>query len=195
MGLDGPNAAHVLLGGGIGAGKSTVAEIFVQDGFHVIDADEIGAEILGPGADATRLVAQQWPAAVSNGIVNRRALAQIVFADEDELRQLESITHPGIAAEIARRVAERSGDVVVEIPLQHLVLSGNWFKIAVVAEEEIRIARAVARGGDISDVRRRVSSQVSNEEWADWSDTVIDNSGAWAETLSAVRAVIDEVRK
>jgi len=118
-----------------------------------------------------------------------------VFADEDELRQLESITHPAIAAEIARQVAERSGDVVVEIPLQHLDLSGDWYKIAVVADEEVRVARAVARGGDVADVHRRVSSQVSNEQWADWSDTVIDNGGAWAETLHAVRAVIEELRK
>jgi len=61
MGLDGPNAAYVILGGGIGAGKSTVAEIFVEEGFHLIAADEVGAEILGPGADATKVVARQWP--------------------------------------------------------------------------------------------------------------------------------------
>jgi dephospho-CoA kinase len=193
MGLDGSGAARVLLGGGIGAGKSTVAEVFSTFGFYVIDADEIGTEVLAPETSETRSVAQLWPEAVLDGMVNRQALAGIVFSNEEALRRLEDITHPAIAAEIERLVASIPGLVLVEIPLQHLVISGDWFRIAVVADEDVRVARAVTRGGDAPDVRRRVESQMSDEEWVEWADVVIDNGGAWAETLQSIEAVIDEV--
>lgn len=193
MGLDGPAAVHVLLGGGIGAGKSTIAEEFGRRGFAVFDADTIGAGVLVPGTAATEAVAQRWPTVVSNGVVDRRALAQIVFSDEEELRRLESITHPAIRTEITRLVSATPGPALVEIPLQHLPISGDWFRVAVVANEGVRIARAVARGGDVTDVRNRVSSQVSDGAWIEWADLVIDNGGAWSETLQSIEAVVAEV--
>ncbi len=122
MGLDGPDDARVLLGGGIGAGKSTVAEEFGRFGFTVFDADAIGAEVLRPGTDATDAVAQRWPAVVSNGVVDRKSLAQIVFSDADELQRLESMTHPSIRDEITRLVSVTQGPVLVETPLQHLTI-------------------------------------------------------------------------
>jgi dephospho-CoA kinase len=125
--------------------------------------------------------------------VDRRALAQIVFASNSELRHLEAITHPAIAAEILRRVDESSRPVIVEVPLQHLVLPGDWCKAAVIADEGIRIVRAVERGGDPADIRRRVSSQVSDDEWTEWADIVIDNSGSWEGTRNHVDNVIDEL--
>ena len=195
MGLDGPDNARVLLGGGIGAGKSTVAEEFGRLGFTVFDADAIGAEVLRPGTDETHAVAERWPPVVSNGVVDRKALAQIVFSDEGELRWLESITHPPIRAEITRLVSATQGSVLVETPLRHLTILGDWFRVAVVADEEIRIARAIARGGDATDVRNRVSSQISDGDWVEWADLVIDNSGAWSETIRAIEAVVDEVNK
>jgi dephospho-CoA kinase len=118
----------------------------------------------------------------------------VVFSDADELRRLEAITHPAIAAEISRRVTEDAGSVLVEIPLLRLELVGDWYKVAVVADEEIRIARAVARGASVADVRGRVAAQPSEDEWAEWGDFVIDNGRAWAETLLAVEAAIGVCR-
>jgi dephospho-CoA kinase len=180
-----------MLGGGIGAGKSTIGEVFAQHGFSVIEADVISAEIMGPGSEATLAVARRWPEVVEDGVVDRGALARVVFADASELQHLEAITHPAIAAEVDRRCSEDPGAVLVEVPLPHLELSGDWLRIAAVADVEIRIARAIARGGDADDTRRRVSSQMSDSEWAEWADVVIDNSGAWAATLEAAEAVIE----
>jgi dephospho-CoA kinase len=190
MGLDVSAAPRVLLGGGIGAGKSTIAAVFAENGFFSIDADRIAAEMMSPGSDTTVAVAQWWPSVVSCGAVDRRALAEIVFADEAELRHLETITHPEIVAEIVRRVSGESGAVIVEIPLLHLELPGVWCRIAVIADEDVRIARAVARGGTAADVCRRVSTQPSDDEWAEWGDVVIANSGSWADTLKAAEAAI-----
>jgi dephospho-CoA kinase len=195
MGLDGPDDARVLLGGGIGAGKSTVAEEFGRFGFTVFDADAVGAEVLRPGTDATDAVAQRWPAVVSNGVVDRKSLAQIVFSDAEELQRLESMTHPSIRDEIKRLVSLTPGSILVETPLQHLTMPGDWFRVAVIADQEVRIARAVSRGGDASDIRNRVASQLSDNDWVRWADTVIDNSGAWSETMRSIEAVVDEVTK
>jgi dephospho-CoA kinase len=195
MGLDGPDDARVLLGGGIGAGKSTVAEEFGRLGFTVFDADAVGAEVLRTGRAETEAVAQRWPAVVSNGVVDRKALAQIVFSDAEELQRLESITHPSIRDEIMRLVSGTPGSVLVETPVQHLTMPGDWFKVAVIADQEVRIARAVTRGGDAADIRNRVASQVSDGEWVEWADAVIDNGGAWTETLRSIEAVVKEVNK
>jgi len=224
MGSDGPIANHVLLGGGIGAGKSVVADVFVQAGFLLIEADAIGAEVLRPDTASTRTVAEIWPDAVNGGVVDRKALARIVFSSSGELRRLEAITHPAIAAEIDKRVAGTTGDVIVEVPLTHLDLSGEWIRVAVVAagttgdvivevplthldlsgewirvavvaDEKLRITRAAERGGHPVDVRRRVLSQVSEDEWMEWADYVIDNNHLWSTTEEAVHSVIREVRE
>ncbi len=185
----------MLLGGGIGAGKSVIADLFVQAGFLLIEADAVGAEVLAPHTEATRAVAKIWPETVRGGVVDRKALAGIVFANTEDLRRLEEITHPAIAVEIERRVADTMGDVIVEMPLKHLDPAGDWIRVAVVAGEKIRTARAIERGGDPADVLRRVSSQVSENEWMEWADFVIDNSHERSTTEAAVHTVIREVRK
>ncbi len=186
---------HVLLGGGIGAGKSAIADLFVEAGFLLIEADSVGAEVLRPHSDASCAVAKIWPEIVKAGVVDRKALAGIVFSNRKDLRKLEAITHPAIAAEIERRVAATAGDVIVEVPLTHLNPSGDWTRVAVVADEKIRIARAIERGGEPADVLRRVSSQVTEIEWTRWADFVIDNNHAWSSTEVAVHSVIREVTK
>lgn len=187
----GPQERRVLLGGGIGAGKSSIAVLFVDAGFSLIESDRVGADVLAPGTPATTSVADAWPNVVSGDIVDREALARIVFSFPGALERLEAITHPAIRAEIERRVAEVGGDFVVEVPLTTLDLQGGWVRVAVVASEETRIARAVARGGERDDVRRRVAAQVSEDAWVEWADVVVNNSGSWAATERAVAAVIE----
>ncbi len=128
------------------------------------------------------------------GVVDRKALAGFVFSNRRDLRKLEAITHPSIAAEIEKRVALAADDVIVEVPLMHLDLSGEWIRVAVVADEKIRTARAIERGGDPTDMLRRVSSQASENDWMQWADFVIDNNHAWSSTEVAVHTVIHEVR-
>lgn len=184
----------VLLGGGIGAGKTSVGERFGEAGYLVIVADELGHDVLAEGRPAVVEVAQRWPSAVSGGVVDRHALARIVFSDPEALRELEAITHPRIADAIDRRIeAAGSTPVVVEIPVLGVVSGVDAVRIAVVADDEVRVARAVARGGDRDDVLARMRSQIDQAEWRAWADVVIDNSGAWAETERLVDAVIADL--
>lgn len=181
----------VLLGGGIGAGKSSVAGVFAEAGYVLIEADRVGADVLAPGTEATRCVGLEWPDVVVDGVVDRKALAGVVFRDADALSRLEAFTHPAIGAEITKRVAATESDVVVEVPVQHLTLEGDWTRVAVVAAQATRIARAVDRGGDPDDVKRRVAAQAPDSAWEEWADIVIDNSHTWFETERAIEAIVD----
>jgi dephospho-CoA kinase len=184
----------VLLGGGIGAGKSAIADLFARRGFDIVIADRIGADVLATGAPAVAVVARRWPDVVHDGVVDRAALASIVFHDPDELAALEAITHPAIADVIEDRIESAGGGpILIEVPVRAVVGDVDALRIAVIADEDVRIARAVARGGDRDDVVARVRSQGDESEWRDWADLVVDNTGSWSETERTVEAIIEEV--
>lgn len=182
--------AAIAIGGGIGAGKSSVLEVFERAGYVVIEADLVGHEILEPHHRVGRSVMDRWPSTVVDGRVSRPKLARIVFNDPRALAELESITHPAIRCEIERLVSQAGAPVALEVPILGMFADTNWHRMAVVAPEEVRIARAVARGGDPDDVRARVASQPSDAEWMEWADTVIDNGGSWESTRRALAAFV-----
>lgn len=186
--------ARVLVGGGIGAGKSSVVGVFAARGFRTIVADDVGRSILGAGEPAVSLVADRWPGVVEGGVVDRAALARIVFSDAHALEALESITHPAIAASITRELADHpTHDVCVETPVIGAFEDLASHRVAVVAPPGVRIARAIARGGDPGDVRARVASQPDDAAWESWADFVVDNDGPWAATERSVDAYIDDI--
>lgn len=185
-----------VVGGGIGAGKSTVLEEFEKAGFAVIEADLIGHGVLKASTPSGRQVMARWPAVVADGEVDRAALAEIVFNDPQALAELESITHPAIQAGILAAVEAFLEDdsvrgAIIEVPLLRVLPSSDWAHIAVVAPEDLRIRRAVERGSDEADVRARMVNQEPDEAWAEWADVIIDNGGSLSETLEAVGRIID----
>ncbi len=168
----------MLLGGGIGSGKSAVAALLRELGATVIDADAAGHEVLEPGGEAFARVAARWPEVVRDGRIDRAALGGVVFADPTQLAALEAITHPAIAARIAAAVAAAGTDVVVvEMPVLARLVGQGWPRVVVDAPDEARVARAVARGMDEDDVQRRMAAQPSREDWLAAADYVVDNSG------------------
>src|SRR5690625_5009428 len=100
---------RIGLTGGIGAGKSTVARELERLGAVVIDAYVLSREVVAPGTEGLAAVVEEFGETVltANGALDRPALGRIVFADRAARRRLEEITHPRIAAETARRPAER----------------------------------------------------------------------------------------
>lgn len=179
-------SARIIVGGGIGAGKSTVLEQLSEAGFFVIEADKIGHDVLVLDSDVGRSVAERWPSVVSEGQLSRPEIARIVFSDDAELAFLESVTHPAIRQAIEALVADL-GDtpVAVELPVMGLLGEG-WTRVAVVAPNDVRLARAVGRGADPDDVRARMAAQPSDDEWIEWADHVVDNAGDPTETARAV---------
>lgn len=189
---------RVVVGGGIGAGKSAVCDVFAGRGYLVVSADEVGHGLLADDESTITAIAALWPGSVTGGSVDRAALASVVFSDARSLEALEQIMHPRIVETIHGLVDSRpSDDIVVEIPILPLVLdtpflmSEDFTRVAVVADDRTRLARAVARGGDAADIARRMNLQAGDSAWRSWADVVVDNSGPWSSTEATVVALIE----
>lgn len=175
-----------LLGiiGGIGSGKSTASELFRQAGAAVISADEIGHRVLLL-PDVKIAVQERWGLAVfgEDGEIDRRKLAAVVFADENELSYLKSLTHPLIAEEVDRQRKEHErGGVPLCLLDAPLLLESNWdhmvdWIIFVSASAAERWERVKSRGWSETEWRQREAAQLPVEEKVRRADVVLDNSG------------------
>lgn len=167
----------------------------MRRGAIVIDGDRVARDLQTPGSDSIRRIAERFPGTVDDtGVLDRGALAAVVFSDPDELAALNAIMLPAIRAEIRRRVEEmRESDAVVVLDLPLLAegrtdgLSGI---LVVDVPPEVAIARLVQfRGMKRDDAVARMASQVSREARLAIADRVVDNSGdeaALEEQLDAV---------
>lgn len=192
----------VGLTGGIGSGKSTVAERLAMLGCEVIDADAVAREIVQPGESTLRDLAERFGPAIlrEDGTLDRQALARVAFADDDARADLDRITHPRIAARIAERIAQigaaadASGDEVVVVDHPLLIETGQTGRfdavVVVLADEERRISRLVdARGLDEQDVRARIRAQADDRQRRDVATHILNNEGSLDELLGRVDAV------
>jgi len=176
----------VGLTGGIGSGKSTVAELLVQLGAVLIDADAVAREVVVPGGPAYGPLVERFGAGIlaADGTLDRAALAAVAFTDPDSLAALNAITHPAIGVVMAERRAAQEGTdhvVVLDIPLlraPHRDLLSLAAVVVVDCPVELAVERLVAqRAFSRDDAEARVAAQVSRQERMDGADFVIDNSG------------------
>jgi dephospho-CoA kinase len=187
----------VALTGGIGSGKSTVADLFRQRGATVVDADSVARWVVEPGRPALEALAARFGPGIlqPDGTLNRAALADLAFADDDSRRALEVITHPAIVAEMDRRIATAPDDAVVVVEIQLLV--ETWDQrvreyaavVVVEAPREVRLARLVDRGMERDDAERRMATQASDEQRRVIATHVIENAG----DLEALARQVDTV--
>lgn len=183
----------VGLGGGIGAGKSTVSNLLRARGAAIVDADVIAREVVEPDRPAWQGIVDRFGTAVlqDDRSLNRPALAGIVFNDKAALEDLNKITHPAIQREIARQVVEHAGTdrvVVLDAALLFEVARvGMVGKMTVDVDTEIAVQRLMQfRGFSETDARARIASQMSREERRAKADFVIDNSGTEADLAGEV---------
>jgi dephospho-CoA kinase len=172
----------IALTGGIGAGKSTVAQFFSELGAHVVDADHLARVAIERGSEGfDEVVARFGQSILSNGDINRKALAEIVFSDPDSKRDLEAIIHPRVQKLFAQAVIdnEPAGNLIYEIPLLVETDAAKKFDfiVTVEADEELRIERLLARGMFISDIKARLANQAPSQARIDIADAVIVNDG------------------
>jgi len=178
--------------GGIGSGKTAATDHFAKLGICIVDADLAARVIMQPGAQALTAVAARFGEDIlqPDGELDRAELRRIVFADPEQRRWLEQLTHPLIAAEIMAQIeAAQSSYVILASPLlletSQLQLCN---KIVVVdVPEEVQLQRAMARdGNDEVQIRRIMAAQMSRQERLAQADEVLDNSGSLAQLQAAV---------
>ena len=167
---------RIILTGGIGSGKSYVAERLASRGWHVIEADRVGHLVLEPGGGAFESVRRRWPSVITDGRIERKRLADIVFSDPVQLAELEKITHPAIRSSILDRVDAAERDVVVEIPLLRDWFAG-WPVIVVTAPREIRMDRLRRRGLSDDEIVARMQNQPTEAQWLEAGDHIVVNDG------------------
>jgi dephospho-CoA kinase len=203
-------SGSILIGltGGIGTGKSRVADVLRALGAAVECSDLIVRELQAPGAPALTEIAQRFGADVilPSGELDRAKLGSIVFRDTAARLALNNIIHPRVTAEYRRRVAEhRARGVAVVVADIPLLLEGKkagigtgailpFDLIAVVyASEEQQLARVMARDKlSRDDALARIRSQLPIEEKRAMADVLIDNTGAWEQTEKQVRELYAE---
>ena len=192
----------VGLTGGIGSGKSSVADLLVARGAVLIDADRIAREVVEPGGPAYGPLVERFGTGIlaPDGTLDRQALAAVAFADAESLAALNAITHPAIGAEMAgRRAALEDSDavVVLDVPLltpAHRDVLQLDVVLVVDCDPGTALERLVAqRGMDEDDARARMAAQASREERLAGADLVVDNGGDRAQLEAEVDRVWEDL--
>ena len=174
------------LTGGIGSGKSTVAELLAERGAVIVDADRVARQVVEPGTPAHAALVERFGAGIvdADGRIDRPALAAAAFGDPAALADLNAITHPAIGIEMVRQRDEHAGTdrvVVMDIPLlteAHRELLSLATVIVVDTPPETALSRLVElRGMERADAEARMAAQVDRATRLSVADLVVDNSG------------------
>lgn len=190
---------RVGLTGGIGAGKSTVAQRLLERGAYLIDADKLArAAVAGGSSGLAEVVAAFGPGVLRpDGDLDRPAMAAIVFGDPSARERLNVIVHPRVGAASAELLAAAPTDAVVvqEIPLLVENDLGAHFQLVIGVDAPVqeRIARLAAqRGMAAADVHARIAAQADDAARRAACDVWLDNSGDGAELPAVVDRLWDQ---
>jgi dephospho-CoA kinase len=194
----------VGLTGGLASGKSFVGHAFADLGCHLIEADELGHQVLLPGGEAYDAVVHEFGNQIldAEGRIDRAKLSALVWNAPERLEKLNSLVHPPVIAREERRIAELAKSdprAIVLVAAAILVETGRYKRfdrlIVVVCNLDQQIERAIQRGPYTREqVLARLSRQLPLEEKIRVADYVIDTSGTKENTLEQVRAVYGSLR-
>jgi dephospho-CoA kinase len=195
----------VGLTGGLACGKSFVGEALAKMGCLLIQADEIGHEVLTPGGEAYDGVLKEFGREIlaGDGTIDRRALAARVFGNPGQLQRLNALVHPAVIRreeELAAEYGLRHPDGIAVVEAAILIETGSYKRfdkmILVICDEERQFERAMRREGAAeADIRARLSRQMPTAEKRKFADFVINTSGDKEDTLRQTRAVYEELRR
>jgi dephospho-CoA kinase len=216
---------RVGLTGGLASGKSTVANLFARRGVHILNADQIGRELMQPGQPVYDAILAHFhgypdapPLTLADGQLDRSALARYVLST-GKLNELSRIVHPPVVAEQERRsqlifAADPDAIVMVE---SALIFEAERAKTApgfshrfdklilVTAPEDLRLARYTTRGGKAlsaeelaaleEDGRKRIAKQMTDQEKVPLCDFVIENSGSLQHLKNEVETILRQLQQ
>jgi len=184
------------LTGSLGSGKSTVAAMFTDLGAKVLDADKIAHQQITPKGECFRKVISVFGKGIlTAGRIDRKKVAQRVFGDIRQLRELEQIIHPVVRKVIKTRIQQHkakkgTGVLVIDVPLLFESKLNEYvdFSIVVKVNRGAQITRATKQlGMSKIDVERRIKTQMSLQQKIRLADVIIDNNGTLTNTKKQVK--------
>ena len=190
------------LTGGLATGKTFVGRELAHLGCHVIQADALGHQVLEPAGAAHLPVIKHFGLAIlTDGRIDRKKLADLVFHDPRQLEVLNGIVHPLVFAledERLREIAAKDPGAIAVIEAAILIETGAFRRcekvILTVCKPEQQIERAMARGLSEKEVRARLERQMPIEEKRRFADYIIDTSGTRESTVEQTRDVYTSLR-
>ncbi|MEM6792350.1 MAG: dephospho-CoA kinase [Acidobacteriota bacterium] len=189
-----------LLGltGGMASGKSTVARLLEKEGFHVVDADRVVAELYAPGGRGAAALGELLGPEVldASGAVDKPSVARLIFSDPKTKERVESAIHPLVHEHFRSIAKSLEGVVVYEATL--LVESGHAASfdlvISIEAPHEKRLAWAVGRGMGEEEALARLRAQGGGAERRAGASRILKNDGSLEDLAQAAGALADELR-
>jgi dephospho-CoA kinase len=190
------------LTGGIASGKSTAARTLAELGARIVDADAVAREIVAPGQPALAEIARTFgrEMLLPDGTLDRKRLGALIFAQADQRRALNAITHPRIAAETQARLgALREAGVSVAVYEAALLVENGVHKgldglIVVACDEATQLARLMSRDGYVeADARARIAAQAPMADKIAAATWVVDTSGPLADTKKQLARIWEEI--
>ena len=195
---------RVGLTGGLATGKSFVGHALVALGCNLIDADQLGHQVLLPGGEAYDAVVNEFGEEIldEDRFIIRRKLGTMVWNNPERLAKLNSLVHPPVIARQQRMIAEleqKDPMAIVVVEAAILVETGSYRRfdrlIVVVCTPEQQMERAMKRGAySKAEVLAQLSRQLPLEEKVRVADYVIDTSGSKEHTLEQVKSVYNSLR-
>ena len=173
----------VGLTGGIGAGKSTVADLFSKRGAVVIRSDELARQVIEPQTPGFKQVTSRFGNEIVNdeGNIDRAKLAQVVFNDDVALKDLENIVHPLVRERTNQLMSEQTSETIIvnEIPLllEKKMESLFDFLVIVISSEKNRLERLFQKGVSEEQAKARMAKQVNDQDRKAAADFLIVNDG------------------
>lgn len=186
--------------GGSGAGKSTISDIFRAKGVYVADADLAAREVVKKGMPCLDELKTAFGDGIltDTGDLNRSCLAGIVFNDSEKLATLNRITHKYIKAYLEDEISSAGtefaaidGAVIIGSPVMDICGS----LVVVVADEDVRTARIMARDGiDRDTAKARIESQLPQEGYIKYADYVIENNNSNNDQEEKVEEILSKIK-
>jgi dephospho-CoA kinase len=189
----------VALTGGIACGKSVIGRLLLEKGCFVHSADTAAREVMSPGTDVWRTVADHFGPGIlrEDGTIDRAKLGAIIFSDDKERAFLNGLVHPRIFERIKEIVArlEKEGRHTIFVSEAALVVEAGFARFydkIVVAhcDRDIQVRRLMERDGiGRAEALKKIGSQLGQEEKLKHADYTIETSGTLAETIEQTERV------
>ena len=189
--------------GGIASGKSTVTEFLKQQGYQVIDADQVVHELQEPGGRLYQALLSTFGSAIlqEDGRLDRPKLGAMIFGNPELLAQSSQIQNQIIREELARRrdlLAETEDIFFMDLPLLFELEYDNWFDQIWLVDvtEETQLSRLMARNAlSQEEAEKRIAAQLSLLEKRKRADVLIDNNGSLEQTRQQLRDALQKLER